>query len=846
MGVAVLSLNLVEQLLADVGLGVRERAIIPGREATLAPVPDALHTAVSGLLRRRFPGGLWRHQATAIDRAMTGESVCVTTQTASGKSLIFMAVAAHRLLTDPSACVLAFYPARALIQDQLTKWRDLLAPLGLTFGYIDGGVPVSRRPDILRRNRLLLMTPDVAHAWLLPNAGAPWCQSFLQRLSLLILDEAHVYEGVFGTNFAYLMRRLIALSALRQVLAASATLGEPETFLRQLIGQPVTVLGPGDDGAPVYEKTVLLVRRSQNERRRGSSGPDDFTIVVDLTRRLAQALSTPFLAFADSRRMVEHVVAALQRQPTESAADSLEELDEFGPANWQVLPYRAGYEEADRNDIQRSLAQGALRGVVSTSALELGIDIGHIDVVVLLQPPPTRKAFWQRLGRAGRTRPGLCLLLDLGERFSLSHFLEGRSEPNCLYLENRYLQYANVLCAATELASSGRGREALARYIEVPPDFIRLLENELEPTEPLPPELTVLKQRAQTSPHLEFPLRDAIDEVFEVRDRLGRRLGQVTYTQALREAYPGAVYYYLAQPYRVVHFNFRFHRIEVRREKRYTTRPDLLQLAFPRWPEGLLALWRDSRGGFVAESEMQVSEKLQGFIEQRGGSVRELHRYEVGSPYYHRPLLRFFETTGVAWWFPDAKLSEEQARLVLLSFCDLCGVQERDVALGWFHAKRSPVGTGEVSGWCIYDSTYGSLRLTQRLGECFREVIWEALQRCPDDQSADGLWALVHGAESLALATAGQETTSSIESDDQDWVTVVARGETAIYFKAEATEEVRVKDFRYTPKGLVYELEPTAGWGYQLVPAQSIKPLHGVTRLIRFNLMTGEERPVEE
>jgi DEAD/DEAH box helicase domain-containing protein len=838
-----LSTDFVEHLLADAGLCVRERQTIPGRDATFAPVPATLHPRVANLLRGRFPAGLWKHQAVAIDRALAGESVCITTQTASGKSLIFMAVAAHRLLTEPSACVLTFYPARALIQDQLAKWRDLLDPLGLTFGYIDGGVQVERRPDILRRHRLVLMTPDVAHAWLLPNAGETWARSFLQCLSLLILDEAHVYEGVFGTNFAYLIRRLLALSTLRQVLAVSATLDDPEAFLRQLTGLSVAVLGASDDCAPVYEKTVLLAGRSPGAGLRAGRRSDDFKTVVDVVRRLAEALPTPFLAFADSRRMVEHVVAALHRQPTESAPDSDDEHDQAAPVNWMVLPYRAGYEEEDRIEIQRSLAAGSLRGVVSTSALELGIDIGHIDVVAMLQPPPTRKAFWQRLGRAGRSRPGLCILLDLEDRFSLGHFLESRSEPNCLYLENRYLQYANVLCAVAELASTGSGREALARYVEVPPDFLRLLENELEPTEPVPPELAVLKQRAQASPHLEFPLRDMIDEVFDVQDRSGRRLGQVTYTQALREAYPGAVYYYLAQPYRVVHFNFRAKRIEVRREKRYTTRPDLLQRAFPRWPEGLLALWKGADCGFVAESEMQVMEKLQGFTEQRG-SAREQHRYEPGSVYYQRPLLRFFETTGVAWWFPSAKLNEELARLVLLSFCDLCGVQEHDVALGMFHAKQSPVQPDEVSGWCIYDSTYGSLRLTQRLGERFREVAWEALERCPDDQPCEALRALAQATEGIARAPVERPSPEVSVSDE--WVVVIARGEQAIYFKAEASEEVLIKDFRYTPRGIVYDLEPGGGWDTRRVPAEFVKPIRGVTRLILYNLETGEERPHEE
>jgi len=842
-----ITVDLARQLLADVGLSIRAVQTIPGRPAALAPVPQSLHYAVADLLRARFPDGLWQHQAAAIQRALAGQSVCITTQTASGKSLIFMAVAAHHLLTQRDACVLALYPARALIQDQLKKWHEVLDPLGLTFGYIDGGVPVERRPVILRTHRLLLMTPDVAHAWLLPNCGQTPVRSFLERLSLLILDEAHVYEGVFGTNVAYLLRRLFAVSSVRQTLAASATLGEPEAFLRKLTGLPWFVLGPADDGAPVHEKTILLAGAADATRRLRRSA-EDFRVIVDFLRGLVEAAVTPFIAFADSRRMVEQVVSALYRRPADSGTES--DDDESGEptvtGTRRVLPYRAGYEEEDRIAIQQSLAAGTLRGVVSTSALELGIDIGHIDVVVLLQPPPTRKAFWQRLGRAGRSRPGLCIVLDLENRYGLAHFLEAGSEPNRLYLENPYLQYANVLCAAVELGAIGAGREALSRYAEVPAEFVRLLENELEPTEPLPPELAVLKQRAQPSgPHLEFPLRDAIDEVFEVHDKSGRRLGQVTYTQALREAYPGAVYYYLARPYRVVNFNYRSRRIEVRSERRYTTRPDGLQLAFPRWPDGILALWHDSASGFVVESEMQVSEKLLGFIEQRG-SVREHYRYEPGSPYYQRPLLRFFETTGVAWYFPGIRLNEELAELLLTSFCDLCGVQERDVALGTFHSKRSPLGGNEVSGWCIYDSTYGSLRLTQQLAARFSEVVWEALRRCPENASSESLWQLADAVERLTTAQVPRLERSLVAASSEDWFVVVARGEEAIYFKAEATEEVRIRDFRFTPKGIVYELEPGNGWDTRLVPAEYIKPLNGQTKLVRWNVMTGEEQLLEE
>lgn len=837
----------LQQLLSEVGLTVREQETLPGRSPVNVPIPANLHPRVVQLLQQRFPDGVWRHQALAIEHAIRGNSVCVATQTASGKSLIFMAYAAHVLLSDPKACIITLYPARSLIQDQRLKWSHLLRPLGLDFDYIDGGIPTERRLDILRRNRLLLMTPDVLHSWLLSNVSETCVRSYLAHLNVVILDEVHVYEGVFGTNFAYLMRRLLALSNLRQILAASATLGEPARFLQDLTGLPVLVFGPAEDGAPVYEKTVLLAGAPFG-RRSGGRG-DDFRTVVNFVRRLVNVVPTPFLAFADSRRLVEHLASGLHSR-SDASADSSDDVDVDSSDRMkrQVLPYRAGYEEEDRVAIQQALMNGTLGGVVSTSALELGIDIGHIDVVALLHPLSTRKAFWQRLGRCGRMRPGVCILLDLDGRARLDDYLRTPSESNRLYLENPYLQYTNALCAANELVSLGAGRQSLLRFVNVPEKFLRFLENELEPIEPLPPELAVLKQRALTSgPHIEFPLRNAIDEVFGVFDRSGRRLGQVTYSQALREAYPGAVYYYLARPYRVVRFDFRNKRIEVRsEEKRYTTRPDLLQLAFPRWPEGVLGMWRCKGGGFVVESEMQVMEKLIGFIEHRG-SVREAHQYGPESIYCSRPLLRFFETTGVAWWFSEVKLNDDLARLLWVCFCDLCGVQERDVALGWFYSRRSPVVSGEVSGWCIYDCTYGSLRLTQQLAERFREVVWEALRRSEDDgQPSEGLWALAELTEQLVPDRIPQTGFDSAESGSDDWVVVVARGERALYFKAEATEEVLIRDFRYTPRGVVYDIEPGQHWDRRQVPSEFVKPIHGVTRLVRWNLMTGEEQLIEK
>ncbi|WP_324670154.1 DEAD/DEAH box helicase [Geochorda subterranea] len=889
----------VVSILRACGLMIADQRRLERRPGRYLPVPSGLHPRLAALLKERYPKGLYAHQARGIEAALAGHSVCLSTATASGKSLVFVAAAADLLLRDPAACVVAFYPARALIQDQMRKWRELLQPLGLRWGYIDGGVGMRERLRIVREHRLLLMTPDVTHAWLLPDLTEPPVRSFLDRLAIVILDEAHVYDGVFGSNFALFMRRLRAVSGVRQCISSTATLGDPEAFIATLTGFKPVVLGPESDGAPAAAKTLILARPDEEAGEAGAGGgrrrKGEFDVIVEFVRACAAAADSPFLGFADSRRMVERIVSAsvhrqapgsaggaggagaevagatgaagpqeaaaalepeaaleseVAREPgaaVEPEAEGVAPAPDAEPALQGLLPYRAGYEDEDRHAIQEALTRGELRGVISTSALELGIDVGEVDLVVLLQPPSSVKAFWQRVGRAGRVRDGVCVVLDPSGTLAdgLARYLDRPVEANRLYLDNRYLQYANALCAAVELNGLGAGGGSLARFESLPASFSRMLANELEPREAIPPDLAPLKQRALAGPHREFPLRNAVEREFQILGWGDRQLGSVTYSQALREAYPGAVYYYMARPYRVTHFDFGKARIRVHAERFYTTDPILQRMAFPRWPEGLLGLWTGEGGAFVAEAEMQVSERCTGFVETRG-SAKERHEYGPESPYFTRPLNRFFETTGVVWWAPGVRLDELAAQAILGTFCDECGVQERDVGLGQFTSRLSPTGQGEVHGWCIYDATYGSLRLTRELAERFGEMARAAVSRLEDGSPARAqLERLAEALEGLRPAPLPQaDLALPAPGQDDDWQVVVARGEPAMLMKGEASEEVVVEGYRYTPRGIVYDLRhPDASVRWQ-VSYDRIQPIHGVTRLVRWNLVTGEEQPL--
>ena len=842
---ATIAADRIAALAGEAGLTIGDRLVLPERAGGFLPIPAQLAGAVRQALAPRYPTGLYAHQAQAIEAAIDGQDVCLATSTASGKSLAFMTAAAHALVSNPDARVLALYPSRALIQDQVERWTAFLHPFGLRAAVIDGGVATAQRADILRQAHVVLMTPDVAHAWLLARAADRIAGDFLRRLRLLVLDEAHVYDGVFGTNTAYLMRRLDAAADGYRLIATTATLGKPGEFMRTLTGRQALTIGLDDDASPAPARTLLLAN---------GVGPQAFKRKAAFLKAVAQQGSGRFLAFGDSRRMVERlVVTALRRDAAneEPATEDADDAPRVVPG--EILPYRAGYETEDRNDIQAALTNGGLAGVVSTSALELGLDIGDIDLVVLLNLPASTKSFWQRIGRTGRARPGVCVLIDdsgivVNQDIPLHRYLERDIEPNWLYLENRYIQYTNALCAAHELRGTGRSVADAAAFASLPDTFRDMVRNELAPTEIVPDDLYPLKQRAQGGPHHEFALRSDIEPNFQVMGPFNRRLGTLTYGQLLREAYPGAVYYYMAKPHRVVGLQYRRQEVVAKREKYFTTQPIAQTMVFPRFPGGTLSV-RAGSAGFVAEAEVQVSERVIGFKELRG-TAEEEHLYGPLSPYSPRELTRFFPTTGVCWFFTDKRLlSERIGRQILEAYCTSFGVQSREVGIGMFHAKTSPLGglAGErCQGMCIFDATHGSLRLTQRLAELFPGVIETAIALARSQGEANLAVELeaLHGAVVTLQPGAATIEAAAVSAGDSDWVTVIAAGGPGMLVSGTRTVEVIIRGHRYTPRGLLYELEPEQPGTTWMVAVRDVRPMFGHSPLVRLNLVTAETQPL--
>jgi hypothetical protein len=304
----------------------------------------------------------------------------------------------------------------------------------------------------------------------------------------------------------------------------------------------------------------------------------------------------------------------------------------------------------------------------------------------------------------------------------------------------------------------------------------------------------------------------------------------------------------MATPHRVRQFKYRDGEIIVTRERHYRTKPVVQVMVFPDFQNGLLKLFR-SKDSFLAEADVQVSERVTGFKEMRG-NTEQTYNYQPGSPHSQQPLQRLIRTSGVCWHFPQTfAVSDAVAASILTAFCTQYGIQSRDIGIGRFHARQSPLGNGPANGICLFDNANGSLRLTERLAETFPTVVAlaaETEQKQGNEVLAQQLEALAELAASLAPVAApnGQTATGEVTALDHadSLVTIVADGEKALYTDSNGTREVTIMNSFYTPKGLHYQLvhpKQTLRW---TVPADCIEPIHGLTRTVLLDLMTGEQK----
>ena len=474
----------------------------------------------------------YRHQARAFALVEGGADVVIATPTASGKSLIFQLPVLDAVAKGGTSIML--YPTKALAHDQLGRLRHLaeaLAGAGAdgfapAIDTYDGDTPADLRAKVREGTSCVLTNPDMLHYGILPHHDR-WA-AFLANLTFLVIDELHAYRGVLGSHVANVLRRLLRMArrygASPVVIAASATVGNPGEHLARLTGRAATVIT--EDDAPSGPKEFIVWRPpllDGGERRR-SANAEAAGLAVEFTRTGIRSIF-----FCNSRKSAELVrrYASQQLEPAEQVL---------------IQTYRAGYTPEDRRLLESGFKNGDIITLTATSALELGMDIGGVDAVVMVGYPGSKMALWQRAGRAGRsTRRSLALLVpaaDPLDEYYLNHpdlLVDGPVESAVADPFNSVIHPLHLACAAAE-APLARDEDIVAPWVDL--DDVPGLRETRRGFE-----------HGGRYPHRRVSLRGTGGKVIRLKDGLGKTLGTSDLAAALRDLHPGAVYLHKGETY---------------------------------------------------------------------------------------------------------------------------------------------------------------------------------------------------------------------------------------------------------------------------------------------------------
>jgi DEAD/DEAH box helicase domain-containing protein len=526
----------------------------PAREAQFAEFPTWADTnliAAYGAKGIRKP---YTHQAAAAELAHAGKNIVIVTPTASGKTLCYNLPILNEILESPDTRALYLFPTKALAQDQLAELHDLNQRLDNRVGVFtyDGDTPSDARKAIREKAHIALTNPDMLHTGILPH-HTKWTRLF-ENLRYIVIDELHTYRGVFGSHLCNVLRRLRRIAKFYasepQFICCSATIANPGELAERLLEAPVETLDA--NGAPAGEKTFVfynppVVNRALGIRRS----------YVNESSRVAQE----FL-----KNDMQTMVFANSRLHTELILTYLQQANPHPPGKPEpIRGYRAGYLPGERREIERGLREGNIRGVVSTSALELGIDVGSLDTVVMAGYPGTIAATWQRAGRAGRRSGSSCAVMVASsaplDQYIVEHpdYFFGRTPEHAfIQPDNLEILINHLKCAAFELPIAPQDKIG---DIDLPDLCARLAE------------AGYLHRAGEHYhwTHEAYPadtvsLRSVSSDNFIIIDITGEPtvIGEVDFTSALTTVHEKAIYLHSAQQYHVEHLDFKERKAYVR------------------------------------------------------------------------------------------------------------------------------------------------------------------------------------------------------------------------------------------------------------------------------------------
>ncbi len=695
--------------------------------AKLCPLPGELHPKLLQGLERLGIEQLYAHQDEALRATWQGPTI-VTTGTASGKSMCFNLPTLDVLCRDPRARALYLYPTKALAQDQARA----LASFGLTGAVrpaiYDGDTPREERAEIRRRANVVLTNPDMLHVGILPNHAA-WAD-FFANLAAVVVDEAHVYRGVFGSHVANVLRRLRRIAAAYgtrpRLMMASATIANPAELAERLTGLDDFAL-IDEDGAPRAERRVAIWNPPLTDEASGARR----SALAEAAEMLAQLVreGARVICFMKSRKGVE----VMSRLTSEDLATRDPELAEL------IAPYRAGYTAQQRRELEQRLMRGELRAIVTTDALELGIDIGRLDAAIVVTFPGTVASLRQMWGRAGRRGRGLAVYVageDALDQFFCRHpeeFLDRPVEAAILDHESPMIYAQQLLCAAHEGPISRADAEFLGPRWEAAAEQLESA-GELRRRPGGTGGETFVPRRSGSYPAADVSLRSASPESFAIVDvSSGELLGTTEAARAHSTVHEGAVYMHLGRSYEVRELDLERRRAIVSpfsgdwyTQPKRTTDTDIIRLLDR----------RETLGVTLSFGEVSVTETVLAYQRRRLSDHSQLDLFALDLP----PMS--FQTQAL-WFELDAtELAErvslerllgslhatEHAQIAVLPLIAMCDRWD----IGGLSTNYHPQ-TG-VPTIFIYDGHPGGVGITRTAFARFEELCEDArrlIAGCP-------------------------------------------------------------------------------------------------------------------
>ncbi|HPH95927.1 MAG TPA: DEAD/DEAH box helicase [Anaerolineaceae bacterium] len=591
--------------------------VSPAVTSQEVPLPDSLSPILVRQLNQNGIFSLYSHQYTAWQAVENGENVVIASSTASGKTLAYNLPVLNTLLADSKARALYLFPTKALAHDQ-RETLHALSLAGINAELYDGDTASHHRPGIRQQARVLLTNPDMLHTGILPH-HTRW-EAFFRNLKYIIIDEVHIYRGVFGSHVANLMRRVKRITrfygAHPQFILTSATIANPQELASRLIEAPVQLAD--NDGAPHGERHFIIYNPPVTNAELGLRR----SLLLEATSITSRLLNhgVQAILFGRSRRSVEIMLTYLQQT-----------VPQYKHA---IRGYRSGYLPADRREIEMGLRNGLIRAVVATSALELGIDIGSLDASVLAGYPGTIASTRQQAGRSGR-KQSTSLAILITSATALDQFLArnpayllGRSPEQALIQpDNLLILLSHIRCAAFELPFSA-GDQFGQLDADLTRQFLDILTQE-----------NLLHHRqnkyfwvADQYPAANISLRSASPDIVTLRSRSNEGLqtiGHVDAASALWMVHPDAIYLHQGQSYQVVDLNLQQGTADLQlSDADYYTDP--LSDTVLESPEPIRQ--KDSPGSHAVFGEIVVTTQVKGFRKLRWYSHEMLGAFPLSLP----------------------------------------------------------------------------------------------------------------------------------------------------------------------------------------------------------------------